>query len=79
MTGDLLLFLNNLVLGLFFLPTLLRADSRVHPLTALVYVVMIAVGAVGYGVNGQWLPAVPTAVGSVLWLVMLVKSTRRLA
>ena len=72
--GDYLLFLNNTVLGIFFLPTLLKKDSKVHPLTAVVYVVMITIGAAGYFLNGQWLPGIPTAIGALLWLVMLWKS-----
>ena len=75
--GDWLLFANNAVLGIMFVPTLLRSDTRVHPLTAAVYVVMIAIGAAGYFLNGQYLPGIPTAIGSVLWAVMLWKSTRK--
>lgn len=76
MTGDWLLFLNNAVLGVMFLPTLLKKECNVHPATAATYVVMIAVGAAGYFINGQWLPGIPTAVGSLMWGVMLAKVMR---
>ena len=75
--GDWLLFANNLVLGLFFLPTLFEPQARVHPITAAVYTVMIAIGAIGYTLNGQWLPAVPTAFGVLCWAIMLAKSIRK--
>ena len=75
-SGDLLLLLNNVVLSAVFIPTLLKPGANVSVVTAGVYVVMIAVGAAGYFMNGQWGPGVATAVGSGLWGIMLIKSIR---
>ena len=77
--GDYLLFLNNVVLTAFFVPTLLKPKANVHSLTAAVYVVMIAIGAYGYALNGQWLPAIPTAFGSFAWFLMLLKGLKHSA
>ena len=76
MTGDFLLFINNVVLTIMFLPTVLKKDSRIDVKTGLVYVPMIAIGAIGYLMNGQIAPAIPTAIGSLLWAIMTVKSWR---
>ena len=74
--GDILLLINNVVLTAMFLPTVLKKDSRIDVKTGIVYVPMIAMGAIGYFINGQIGPAIPTALGSVLWAVMTVKSWR---
>jgi CHASE2 domain-containing sensor protein len=74
MPGDWLLFGNTVVLDIMFVPTLLKRGANVQLGTAGVYVAMIAIGALGYSVNGQWLPVVPAACGSFLWLLMFLKS-----
>lgn len=76
-SGDTLLFVNNLVLTMFLVPTVMKRKANVHWLTAAVYVPMIIMAAIGYALNGQWWPMVPTIIGALLWFVLLLKSWRR--
>lgn len=72
--GDLLLFAQNAVLDVVFLPALLSPDSRLPIITVLAYVAMVTTGTCGYLLNRQYLPASAAGTGAFMWLAMLAKS-----